>query len=436
MTTEELQHVLTRMGCARVGSGYWAPCPLCQEGEEEPERFKLGVKAGDRRPIIANCVRCGVSHPQNEAQRQAKTEWWKKLWSELGIDIALVSGQMSSEEIDELWSCVRIGGDLPPKEVVPCLPDAGLHAAYSALLSKCELNDRHRRWLQKKGLDPAVCFNIGYRSAPTPQQAREWGATDFQAGVPGLSRAGWLTRENSILMPCRDRGHLIRSVKMRLFGEQKSRMRTLSRGGSKADRIVHWPVGVTIEQGLPLFVVESERAADCLHQRLGANVIALSGVSFWNRAIPLGQEARWVVIALDRDDAGRKHTGLLGRRLTELGARVQVCEWDGAKGPDDALVADVPLTHREWAEAEASYRDETQVQAQTSNPSTQLESARFVKGKWVKDHEILDYIRHFGGTIPRSEINAYQITIEHLIRTHKIKMWKNSQGQLLQVVDS
>jgi hypothetical protein len=428
MTTDLLQSLLNRLNALRTGSTLSAACPLCQPDQTDADAFKLSVTQGDHYPLLVHCHRCCVSKPQDDDDRLHNRRTSRLIYQAAGAteeELAAIYARMATPEIRSLWQSVGVNGRTEGES--NRADDDTLHAHYWNLLNALSLSDRHRRWLEKKGLDADEFFTRGYRTAPDGVTAKAL-AKGVGEGVPGcVAGERWLCREGALLIPCRSEGGLIGAIKQRLTDGGRSRMRLLSGGGAKAKQVLHWPVGSKIEGDFNiLWITEGERKADALLSGSSATaVVGLPGCGCWQLAIEPAVRAGVVVLAMDNDDAGRKCEQQLGFALAKRSVRVLKAQWEGAKGIDDAYAGGLPV---EVVQCEAEGGDGNQ----TGPP--QPKKSGFTRGRALKDTEVIPYLRQFGPLL-RSEVKCYQPLLSELIRRGQVRMTKTREGQVVEAVD-
>lgn len=422
-TSDDLQALLNRMGCCRVGKTIYAPCPNCQADDDRPDKPSLMINPGEQYLLTWFCFNCMIAKPPTTAGKQTNRMIWGEIRRALQIDPHLLV-KMSKRQIDELWEGISVGGE-PVADEAERAPDGMLHLAYDGLLSSLSLSDTHRKWLDKKGLDPDVAYSRGYRSGIANLKSKSLLTT-----IPGLSDGRWLVRDGALLIPCRDRAGLIGAIKQRVTDGGRARMRLLGGGESRARQVIHFPVGSKIVRGQPLVVTEGECKADIAHVSMGyTSIVGLPGVGSWSRAVELGIESGCVLLALDQDDAGRKYTGLLGRTLSSQGVDVRVLKWANVKGLDDAHIHQQKIDCHEWSAVQSEYLVESDLAERELEDDDEYVPP-FTRGQKLKDWEIVPYVEYFG-PVPRSEVNGYSGTISQLIRENELLMTKDKRGQVL-----
>lgn len=97
-----------------------------------------------------------------------------------------------------------------------------------------------------------------------------------------------------------------------------------------------------LADGRPVFVVEGEKKVDMLRQLGVPATCNHGGAGKWAETLSEHFGAANIIILPDNDDAGRSHADLVGKRLTDAGARVRVLDLPGIPpkgGVDDWLPA-------------------------------------------------------------------------------------------------
>lgn len=409
-----------------VGGTVTAPCPLCQPLEESAADFKMAVSPGRRRLLVCYCFRCcEPGSPRN-------ADWWGEVCQLRGLPPDL-SRSLTADTISYLWKSVLT---VTPAPATVANADL-LHRVYSQLLAQLELTDAHRKWLSRRGCDPDWCYGVGYRSTPadglggsgaTATTPTGFGVADL-AAVPGFTvgRSGWRwhLRPQAVLLPCRDSRGRIVALKQRLLDGKKGRLRLLSSapfGGPKAVNQCHCPLGVGGHRWPRVTVTEGERKADFYWHRTERPAVAVPGTGAWRLALPLVRELLQsqgtVVVAMDSDEAGQKAAAALASALAPLS--VEIAEWTGAKGLDDAVIAG----------AEIKYRV-----PETVVPEQSLLKLLPQSPRKLQDDEIVPWVKQQGKVL-RESVPAYPPTVTRLIRTGKLQVSYGPKGQLVEVAKS
>lgn len=418
MTATELQQQLDRLGAVRCGNTVTAPCPLCQPEPVPIEKHHLSITVGASRAFVFFCHKCQVPKAQTAEDRDHNRQVSKRILEEAGCDPSLCFEPMDAGEIRRIWSQVALGS-VVLEEDQERLPDTELGVIYSILLHQLDLSDRHRKWLEKKGMDADWCFASGYRTATA---GRTFGSQLMQ-GVPGLVGGNWLLRPDSLLIPCRDSVGRICALKQRVTDGGKARMRVLSHRGIKARQLVHWPLGS--DNSRPeLWITEGERKADFVYWKLQVPVCGIPGCGSWQKVVPFAQQKQQVVLALDQDDTGRKTTDQLGRLLRAQGIEVLQAQWSEGKGLDDALQLNAQLEVGEWKATERS--DGTQ-------PPTKVKSG-LVYGQPLSDHQIVPYLKEFGPQ-PLHQLKVFYPTVLALLKEGRLRDRLTKEGRILEVAE-
>ncbi len=343
MTT--LTDVLQRLGAVPNGDNRWiARCPLHQPDEDCCGNWKLSILRGDKQPLLLFCYRCSEKN-----NRELNLQVQRQVAEAIGVNLYDVRAGCGEKDTA---GAVRTAAVLPADPTV-------LDTIYTDLLEQLDLTDRHRRWLQKRGLDPDLAFAMGYRSTPADATAvarkcwEQWGLQ--LATIPGFynvygsDQVKCSLRPQAVLTPSRDCDGNLVALKMRMLDGGKVRMRSFGSGpygGTKAVVNCHVPLGVGKQQWTHLTVTEGERKADVYFQRSGQPVIGIPGLGLAETSLPLvhkllqSSSPRLVTVALDQD--GKPQTDKARTKLTQAlrdsGYCVKWAKWDGAKGIDDAVV--------------------------------------------------------------------------------------------------
>lgn len=415
MTATELQQQLDLLGAVRCGNTVTAPCPLCQPEPVPIEKHHLSINAGASKPFVFFCHRCQTPKAQTAEERDHNRQISKRILEAAGCDTDLCFQPMEVGEIRRIWSQIALGSVVLEEDQVR-EADGVLHCFYHQALRHLELSDRHRKWLEKKGMDPEWCFERGYRTATELSGPKV-------EGVPGLVGGQWLFRPNSLLIPCRNKEWSICALKQRVTDGGKARMRLLSHRGIKASQVVHWPLLSESDQK-ELWITEGERKADFVYWKLQVPVCGLPGVGSWQKVVPFAQQKRQVVLALDQDEAGRKTTDQLGRLLRAQGIEVLQAQWSEGKGLDDALQLNAQLEVGEWKAVERS--DDTQ-------PPTKVKSG-LTYGQPLSDHQIVPYLKEFGPQ-PLHQLRVYYPTVLALLREGRLRDKLTKEGRILEVAE-
>lgn len=424
MTSEELDTILQQLGAIKYCDRLVAPCRVCQPEETERDRMKLYVTPGNSLPLVLFCMRCCIPKPCTEEDRRHNTSIIQRNLIDSGVNTELFYTKINGSERKLMWSESKYS--CQPTEAVPeRASDSVLHYCYNHLLSNLSLTDTHKRWLKRRGLDPDHALSIQYRSTPTKQQAQDIAKSlikekglVFCQQVPGLLADTWLTREDALLIPCRDAQGRIGAIKQRLMGEGTNRMRLLSGGSAKAKQLVHYPLG--FYEKVPLWITEGERKADIVYAATKLFVIGIPGVGTFAQALEPAIKAGKVVLALDKDDAGITATIRLAKLLDSKGVEVQLAKWDSKyKKIDDAITKGCEV----GCVGVGPFLDAVRKREQKTQPAFRRQ---------LKPDEIVDYIKQKGPLL-RDELKVYPTIISALIKEGRIKMTKTQQGQVLSV---
>ncbi len=241
---------------------------------------------------------------------------------------------------------------------LPCDPGK-LDKIYSALISRLQLSDSHRKYLQtERRLTDETIESAGFRTVPSAKQAAEL-AVRLDEGfgvdcVPGFFLDQGRPRmvyggRDAIIYPLRGLNGRVVGLQVRfLSGEARYKMFSssqLDRGGNSGNP-AHYirPDSADGE----VVITEGPLKATIVSQFLpGKCVIGL--VAAWasdslGAVVAAGIEANMVSLAFDQDlfDNPTVFRGLatVRRSLLAAGLAVRVCTWDrNYKGIDDLLIA-------------------------------------------------------------------------------------------------
>jgi hypothetical protein len=412
----DLAAVFAALAVARRDGDYWAACPRCQPTETDPANYHLHLSPGRRRLVVCYCFKC-------EDPRGV----WVDVVRAHDLPPSATAG-MPPATVAAAWEGVAVAGVADPDGLAD--PDT-VHAVYETLLSKLELRNEHRRWLSRRGLDADYAYALGYRSTPERGDGpnggdegrgvvpaddgdnggdgeagvadvlcRQYG--DALAGVPGFVPDGGgyrlCLRRSAVLHPCRDALGRVFALKQRLLDGGKARMRLVSSkfaGGPAAVVGVHCPLGVGGRRWPRVWVTEGERKADVWWHRQEEPVVALPGVGCWRLAAAVvgavAEAGATVVVALDRDgkEATLSATRATAKSLSAGGYTVQIAEWAGAKGLDDAVVGGVEVRRRPWSGAELV-------------PCKGVNSPLGSQPRWLTDDEVVAAVRSRGRCLRES----------------------------------
>jgi hypothetical protein len=439
-----LAELFKRFGAVWVGGELRACCVVCQPHEDDPARFRARLGRGEKRPLLLHCFHCVTDGDRD------RTRYW--VWLRAFLEA-------THTDPDDLY-------DLDPAEAVagwesvgrrePAVPAADpdtLHGVYTDVLARLDLTDRHRRWLDRRGLDPDHAHDIGYRSTPADGCfGGDVGGTDGAGGpggvlrgigetlhgkwgrvldsVPGFLDGGRrvLFRFPAVLHPCRDARGRILALKQRLTDGKGGRMRMFSSGpmgGAAAVAFTHVPLGVGGREWDCVWVTEGERKADVFWHRTGTPAVAVPGVHA-TRTLPptltgLLRPGGTAVLALDTDPAGKGEVDSVAGLLAGAGYRVEVAGWEGVKGLDDAVTGGRRIDFREWNGAERRH---------TPIP-TDRPARRQRYPKHLRDSEVVAYLAERGPQL-REAIPTKPSTIDYLLARKAIRIVaKGPQGQIL-----
>lgn len=252
-----------------------------------------------------------------------------------------------------------------PKEEIMEAPLADIELrdkVYTKLLSKLNLNEKHRKDLNRRGLSDDQIQKLGYKSAPIypetlnlPRIIVEEGLP--VAGVPGFCKTKkgnkwWFINENSgILIPVRDMEGKIQGLKIRLDNTEEGKFRWISSrgrcGGAGAENWIHFTGFDSV--GDTAIITEGPMKGDISSLLACIPVIAIAGVNSIEKLediLPKMQKrgVHHYYICFDMDLFSNPHvqTGLqnLCEMLSKNDCSFKIVMWDkNFKGIDDYLTS-------------------------------------------------------------------------------------------------
>lgn len=233
-------------------------------------------------------------------------------------------------------------------------------AAYSSLLRYLDLAPEDREGLLKRGLSPGTIARRGYRTLTAADRRvlavlvqMDLGP-DALSGVPGFFLADdgrWeLAGAPGILIPVTDHGGSILGIQIRATTPGQGRYRWLSSAGKPSGTSPGAPCHTASGRKPPdvVWVTEGPLKADVVAEKVGVTTLGVTGVTTWRRVPPLVKacKARRAILAFDRDESPKtaevvgRNVEQLRHALVEMGVEVLFASWSGAKGVDDALLAE------------------------------------------------------------------------------------------------
>lgn len=241
-------------------------------------------------------------------------------------------------------------------------PDNVLDHAYRAVLEHCGLSREHREALRKRGLLDVHIERAGYAALPVKGGAAVARAMVAAVGEDNARRVpGYVVRDvggkrwadvsarGGLLVPCRDLAGRILGLQIRRDnpGPEQGRYAWLSsryQGGAPACSFAHVPVFPSWDRA-EVVITEGPIKADVSCVLTGRFVVAIPGVSAWQRAVDLCTEVkpRLAWVALDADVAVNRHVAAALAKLEDglraAGVEYRVLRWplSEAKGLDDLL---------------------------------------------------------------------------------------------------
>ena len=356
---------LKRHGKRGVG-----PCPLC--GGDD----RFTITRGDTIPVLLSCRHC-LNHLEGEARGKR-----------IGEITRAVFGDGDSMP-------VRSGNVKPAKAGIHIADADTLDRAYRLVLERLTLSQRHREDLRRRGLSESFIELAQYRTLPEGHGDAIAGALLDELGeearkVPGVHPVERrFIAHPGLIIPVHDARSRIVALRVRK-DEGDPRYSFVSSAsvepGPGPGAPAHVPVirptpatrkdmttGDVIEYHPTVRVTEGELKADVAtalsieREEPSLLTIGLNGPSAFEAAVPalkaLGTET--VIVALDSDAREKRPVAAALRRtvdgLRESGFGVELETWAGAKGIDDAILANVEITRH------SDDADDYQVDAEIKN---------------------------------------------------------------------
>lgn len=249
---------------------------------------------------------------------------------------------------------------LPPE--MERASDVVLDRAYRALLAQCGLSPAHRDALRARGLLDSHIEQAGYATldlggrAALARAVVEAVGEDNAARVPGYALRSdglrnWASIAGSpgLLVPCRNLAGQIVGLQVRRDNPSPEQgkyawLSSRAQRGASAASVVHVPVFAPADRA-EVVITEGPIKADVSTVLTGRFVVAIPGVSAWQRAVDLCAEIkpRLVWVALDADVAVNRHVALaldkLRAGLESAGIACRALRWpmSEGKGLDDLL---------------------------------------------------------------------------------------------------
>ena len=439
---DKLQRLLSTIGASVWEGDIVASCPVCQSDEEEVDKFKMVILPGSKsRVAVCFCRRCCNSEYQFERKK-----WWNKVVAFYAFteeDFAA-----TKEEAEEAWKNIHLNHY--SDKVAPAAIET-LDAVYTDLLQLLSLSDYHKKWLQKRGVDPEWAFANGYRSTEGVRVSGKFEWADLKSSrllplwkkyreklklVPGFSdisdihsdRGKIGLRKDALLTPSRDYSGRIQAVKQRMTDGKGSRMRWLASFGSGTAAVVnapHWPVGVGNQQWQELWITEGERKADCHWLLTKKATVGVTGVGCWRQLEQivtrgLGSGGT-VVVAFDQDAAGEATATKVTDWLQKRKIGCLRASWSEKKGIDDALVAGIEISTKSTVAA---------VSEANSPPPHTLPLCKVLLSE---ESAVLDWLSANGPAL-RDSVPAKMGVVAKLINRKRVRCSYCKEGQILEAV--
>ena len=356
--THTLEDWADSLKLKRHGKRYIGPCPLC--GGDD----RFSITRGDTIPVLVGCRGC-LDHLDGEARGKR-----------IGKITRAVFGDAASPP-------VRSGNGVHPAKPGIQIADADtLDRAYRIVLDRLTLSQRHREDLRRRGLSESFIQLAQYRTLPEGQGDTITGALLDELGeearkVPGVHPVERrFVAYPGLIIPVRDARTRIVALRVRK-DEGDPRYSFVSSAsvepGPGPGAPAHVPVirptpakrkdmtpGDVVEYHPTVRVTEGELKADVAtalsieREEPSLLTIGLNGPSAFEAAVPAlkALETETVIVALDSDAREKRSVAAALRRtvdgLRESEFAVELETWaggrDGAKGIDDAILANFEIT--------------------------------------------------------------------------------------------
>ena len=355
--TQTFEDWIDSLKLKRRGKRYVGTCPLC--GGDD----RFSITRGDTIPVLVACRGC-LDHLEGEARVKRIDE--------------LIHATFG----DAAPSSVRSSNGVHPAKPGIQIADADtLDRAYRIVLDRLTLSQRHREDLRRRGLSESYTQLAQYRTLPEGQGAAIAGALLDELGeearrVPGVHPVERrFIAYPGLIIPVRDTRTRIVALRVRK-DEGDPRYSFVSSAsvepGPGPGAPAHVPVirptpakgkdmtpGDVVEYHPTVRVTEGELKADVAtalsieREEPSLLTIGLNGPSAFEAAVPAlkALETETVIVALDSDAREKRPVAAALRRtvdgLRESEFAVELETWaggrDGAKGIDDALLANVEI---------------------------------------------------------------------------------------------
>ena len=369
--THTLENWVDALKLKRRGKRYEGPCPLC--GGDD----RFSITRGDRIPVLVACRGC-LDHLEGETRGRRINEITRAVFG------------------DAAPPPVRSGNGVNPAKAGIHIADADtLDRAYRHVLDRLTLSQRHREDLRRRGLSESFIELAQYRTLPEGHGDAIAGALLDELGeearkVPGVHPVERrFIAYPGLIIPVHDARSRIVALRVRQ-DEGDPRYSFVSSAsvepGPGPGAPAHVPVmrptaatrkdmttGDVMEYHPTVRVTEGELKADVAtalsieRENPSLLTIGLNGPSAFEAAVPalkaLGTET--VIVALDSDAREKRPVAAALRRsvdgLRESGFGVELETWAGAKGIDDAILANVEIIRH------SDDTDDDQVDAEVKN---------------------------------------------------------------------
>ena len=360
----------------RRGKYHVGPCPLCGDHNKlDSDRFR--VTRGDSVPVLIACRRC-LDDLQGDARAKRVDELTRAVFGD-AASLPVRSGN----------------GSKPVKAGIQIAHANTLDRAYRLVLDRLTLSERHRENLRRRGLSESIIELAQYRTLPEGRGDAIAGALLDELGedarkVPGVHPVEHrFIAYPGLIIPVHNAQSRIVALRVRQ-DEGEPRYSFVSSAsvepGPGPGAPAHVPVmrpkaetrkdmttGDVVECHPEVRITEGELKADVAtalsieREDSPLLTIGLNGPSAFEAAIPvfkaLGTET--AIVDLDSDEReNRAVAGALRRTvdgLREAGFGVELETWaggkDGAKGIDDAILANVELTRHTDDQVDVEVKD-------------------------------------------------------------------------------
>ena len=344
-----LSNFLSKLsGVKSTSNGWNSKCPCPDHGEDGDSHPSLSITVGDHGAILVYC--------------QVGCSFWNIIAA-----MGLKSYQLRPHQANDAPYPTLISKPIPVDEDYSILKDK----VYKRFLWHLKLSHDDKKGLKKRGFTDEEIIQGGYRTFThhqsgevLPKLLEEFGDSIYL--VPGFIEEKIDDSIRAVVVPVdiaglcipvRDDRNRIVAIKSRRESEPKYiYLSSPSGSGRSSGSPVHFalpPLGTGYNR---VRITEGELKADLATLRSETYTIGLPGVSNWWKALPLlkALNVQEVLISFDYPDLCSKKPVLeqalkFKDSLQALGFGVGIESWSGAKGIDDALIADEELKEH-WGE--------------------------------------------------------------------------------------